>query len=691
MLHSRLSLVCDSCKSRKVRCLSKNNPLDASGPCILNEYFAEESRKSDPACVNCQKKGHACVFSPLKRKFKDPRFPSTDGQVADPPPAEQSIQTAVSSSTRGDAGSVILSPISQDARKKGSLNRLYVDQLLDTRQSTGRTQNVSGVLRANENYLASSSVSFFSESRMKALSSRIGDNAIKNLIERISDAVRSGLSGTNRSSGPSGIWKRPEDTLRIAPERARLFIKVYFQQVHPLHPFLDRLEFERRAFSPDLASDLVNCIPWATLYHTILALGCQFHGGGSFEPGNGEAWKLFRVALDLFPKVLQLNTELLEVQAVTSMAIFSLNLSCMQIQGKIISEAARMAQRAELNKAAAGTDQAARCRAFWVIYYIEKTVSFHHGTTSLIFDSDIGSPVPFIPDAIFDGFDWFLASIRVARLYSRTFTELFSINATTNSKLSYLSKIDQIEEILEHQRQDIPSHFRPGHELRTESFQNPHEIIAALRIHFHYHELQIALCRLKLHITREQSSPQSLTATKNMMDSARAIVELTRVICIEPNIPLFILVFMPLSALFILFDLVIHNPTHKETPGNLSLLEASAGYFSSLEYATKGFFPSSMFMEFAYIGRSFVRKSVSSVQEQTNDEAAETISQRSGIPPQDWPSSGYISASQLNEEQMLIEPLSFPLDFGTSVDDMVFPGLEVMDLFGTVVPNFDGL
>jgi hypothetical protein len=64
---------------------------------------------------------------------------------------------------------------------------------------------------------------------------------------------------------------------------------------------------------------------------------------------------------------------------------------------------------------------------------------------------------------------------------------------------------------------------------------------------------------------------------------------------------------MPISALFILFDLVIHNPTHPETNNNLALLDVASGHFSRIEYATCGTLPGSLVSEFAHIARDFVR------------------------------------------------------------------------------------
>ncbi|KAE8155672.1 hypothetical protein BDV40DRAFT_294157 [Aspergillus tamarii] len=361
--------------------------------------------------------------------------------------------------------------------------------------------------------------------------------------------VKSRVEVLHRNFGPSSIWNQSGEVPRLSPDRTR---------------------------------------------HLIDTLGCEFDGGGSFAPGDGEAWNLFKVALDLYPRVLLLNTDLLEVQAITAM-----------IQGKIISEAARVAQRAFLNKASTSSDATIRSRAFWVVYYIEKTITFHHGTTSFIVDCDIGSPIPIIQEAVFGDFDWFLTSVRFARLYSRTFTDLFSISATTNSKTAYLAKIKELERLLEQQCQIIPPQFQPGTKLRPQTFSHPCEIAAALRVHYHYHELKIALHRLKLHVTRDQASSQSPLDIIEMMNSARAVIDLTRVIYQEPSTPFFIMIFMPLTALFILFDLVIHYPAHHDARSNLVLLESVTGYFSALEYATSGYLPGSMLIQFASIARAF--------------------------------------------------------------------------------------
>ena len=59
--------------------------------------------------------------------------------------------------------------------------------------------------------------------------------------------------------------------------------------------------------------------------------------------------------------------------------------------------------------------------------------------------------------------------------------------------------------------------------------------------------------------------------------------------------------------MFVLFDMVIHNPTHPETESDLALLDTLSGYFSRYDYATGGSVPCSLFSGFAHIANQFVR------------------------------------------------------------------------------------
>jgi hypothetical protein len=125
-------------------------------------------------------------------------------------------------------------------------------------------------------------------------------------------------------------FKSPSTPEQITPEAASTYIDgescyhtcshpdlthpAYFDQVHPLYPFLDRKDFEKKSVSPQLPACLANDQAFSALYHTVLALGCQYTEGGSFDPGKGKAWKLFQVALGLMPDLLMPREPLVNVQ-----------------------------------------------------------------------------------------------------------------------------------------------------------------------------------------------------------------------------------------------------------------------------------------------------------------------------------------------------------------------------------------
>jgi hypothetical protein len=97
-----------------------------------------------------------------------------------------------------------------------------------------------------------------------------------------------------------------------------------------------------------------------------------------------------------------------------------------------------------------------------------------------------------------------------------------------------------------------------------------------------------------------------------------------------------------MSALFILFDLVVHNPTHPETNNNLALLDVASGHFGRLEYISGGILPGSLVSEFAHIAREYVRD-VQRGGINRNDNGTQSNSMTSSVP------LGHTNAVILNE------------------------------------------
>jgi hypothetical protein len=88
----------------------------------------------------------------------------------------------------------------------------------------------------------------------------------------------------------------------------------YFENIHPMYPFLNRKIFEEKALSPQIESMVETNIAWSALYHGVLALGSQFHDRGDFSPGKGLPWQLFKHALGMMPNLVGPDATLLNVQ-----------------------------------------------------------------------------------------------------------------------------------------------------------------------------------------------------------------------------------------------------------------------------------------------------------------------------------------------------------------------------------------
>ncbi|KAE8418970.1 major facilitator superfamily domain-containing protein [Aspergillus pseudocaelatus] len=439
-----------------------------------------------------------------------------------------------------------------DGRTKSGLAPLFVDQLLDSQPLQGMLQDEVHVLRSQENEGMTQTISCFPE------------------------------DGSDRKI-------------------------IYFTRIHPMYPFLDRQSFEETAFSATLAQTLETTPAFSALYHAVLALGCQYHDGGSFDPGKGKAWKFFQMSLGLMADILVPQESLLSLQALTAMSIFAMNTCCLQIDEILIMEAARMAHALRYHRAICSREQQVWClRTFWVIYGMEKQLAFQNRENSLIADYNVGCPIPETPEANFGSYNWFLSSIRFARITSQAYELLFSISATQSSTETYYTTIDYVQERLEKWRLTVPEPFRPGESCPQQTFNDPVSKMVALQTHYSYYSMVIALARLTLQIGSDDGARQD-DSRRSLMASARRIIELTQYIDKAPHTPLFILAIMPLVALFLLFDFVVHNPTHSETKTNLAMLDIVSGHFAFVEHASNGSLPCSLVSEFAHIARQHVK------------------------------------------------------------------------------------
>lgn len=166
---------------------------------------------------------------------------------------------------------------------------------------------------------------------------------------------------------------------------------------------------------------------------------------------------------------------------------------------------------------------------------------------------------------------------------------------------------------------------------------------------------------------------------------------------------------IPASAMLILFDFVIHNPTHIETDTNLKILDTAAGFFGRIQYATGGSFPSMIMSGFAHIASDYVRRTRAGNSPSTPPANSTSMSGQSAassiaasVPPSipsfatsaglpdvginGLPRSGQTQTSEVYNPY---GPLFYPIEEGDyMMDNDLFAGLNFANFFDPVVPEY---
>ncbi|KAM0323341.1 hypothetical protein ACHAQA_008934 [Verticillium albo-atrum] len=556
----KVNRTCDQCRRRKIRCIAPEPALGKT-----------------PVCAYCSSRNYDCHFSPFRRK---PR-----AQVPEPV-----------------APSVVPSPaLNPDA------GDLFIDRILQGLEEPQEPTlfNEDHVIKVPDEQIPSCGLAFFSEQRVASLTSRMGSGRLRELIEKLDDLIVARLGTTRPSPWTRIQFMKPPKGPDVSPQEARDYIQAYFTNLHPVYPFLDREPFEAKAFHPQLPQLLEHNPTFSALYHAVLALGSQFFREGTYQPGTGKSWELFQVSLGHMAEIMLPRESLENVQAITAMSLYALNACCLQIDDALITQAARMVIALRYHRASAA--QPSQARVFWVVYALEKQQCMLSRCSSMIPDEDIACPAPSIPESIVGGYDAFLTYVRLGRVSSIVYQSLFSVSASQKSAPALQAAVIRVRRLLEDWRAAIPLPFRPCEPTSLDAVTDSSTRLAVLQTHYLYLGIIIAVERLTLHLDREKGAA-SQRSVVNLMNAARTVVELSQYIELEPHVPVSITCIMPLCALFILFDFVIHNPLHRETRANLALLDTIAGYFSMVEFASKGALPGSMIPEFAQIAREYFIK-----------------------------------------------------------------------------------
>lgn len=627
------SKTCENCKARKVRC-SKLQPSDA-------------------ACTNCMRRREECRFGHSKRLRKFIRGSHTDS--AD----KTSLSHHEDSSFRQEIENTHLIPVAGDYRTRndvltGQRPPPDIEYLLQHRRLPGRHRDDNTLYKALDSYVSSSNLAVFSESKLQSISEILGHNKLYDLIENMRTHINT-RRAANKTSCIEARFK--VGRVHLSVEVASSYIESYFAQVHPMYPFLNRKIFEEKASSPHMSLLLETNVAWSALYHGVLALGSQFHDKGDFFPEKGLSWQLFRQALGTMPHLVGPDAGLLHVQAVIIIAIFSQNLSSYTLENFLVSKAARIAMHLNFNKETGKNDSDETAAAFWVIYCLEKSLSFNDALSSLIVDFDISCSIPKNSESVIEGQDWFLSAVTLARIQSIAYETLFSVKATANSVEQLCIGIKQVHAGLEHWKMSLPEFFRPGGIGELHSVSSNLGRILVYQ-HFTYHSVVMSISRLSVRVGEPRLLSDEGIGKSSLIQAARLVLELARFTVPKVYSSIWIVGGMPLAAMFVLFESIIYDPVNTEAKNNLFFLDMAAGLFSRLEYDSCGSILGSLFSEFTFLAREFLHSVESeSILINGDIERAEGASSSNTRPNMDDTSSDLTVANLLCEdnESILIE------------------------------------
>ncbi|RKK21210.1 hypothetical protein BFJ67_g17402 [Fusarium oxysporum f. sp. cepae] len=607
--HSKFLTSCDACRARKVRCIKRHH--------------------ADIICINCDKRAEDCRFSRTRvRKSRtaqsaQPHDParakgqSTNAGAAQPV-TPLSDETPMATSRGQPHSHLAPSPLNQELgiiAIDPSVQESQVESCHSTVGPAEATPSLTPadhpVIMANEEDVCSSSLAYFSNGKLTALSRTLGHTRVAELIKRIESAVRSRIRHSVKAFPSPGHYAKEARSIALHKEMRLKYIESYFQEVHPVYPFIDRTSFEGKALSPQLEEFLSGDSAWCALYHAVLALGSLYHDCGSFVAFSGAAWEIFRVSLSLFTRLIFGRRTLVAAQAVTAMAIFGLTYVSLPIEDVLITEAARIATSLQMNRGDAGEIDTDFQRTFWVIYSLESEFCFNTGRASAIPYHDISCPIPHTSLSLYSTFNWLQVLSSYALMISRIYERLFSVKAKSLSKEIRRTEALRAFEELENWKDSIPESFRPGMPIRSHRLGKSQAVALSVQIRFCYHNIRIALSRVSISASTGDSENQ-MRYKLSLTDSARAIIEVVHLVHPEPFVLPWIQYHMPQSALFLLFDFIIENPCHEETQKDLSYMQIIASYFMRLQYATQDDADSTLSTEFYQIASKFVENVASS-------------------------------------------------------------------------------
>lgn len=282
--------------------------------------------------------------------------------------------------------------------------------------------------------------------------------------------------------------------LPLIPDAATMdrYSNVFFSKIHPLFPLLDRLSFvtgvgQLRDGQGQASSD--HGLLAST--YAVCSLAADEETGGVSDDGT----RFLEAAYVLYAHIVA-RPSLSSVQALLLLTIALRNRNKDAASWGSLGQAIRLAQAINLHRDNGNNDSGSELAScvWWSAYILERTMELETGRPSAIRDEECDRPVP-ASMRTREGFDYFGALIRLARLKTRAIHLLYSGRDATQRRnrpvKDLLLEMGHLDRALLDWADTFPESVRPGRDIFCGSDELPLATFVALQ----YQQTMIALHR----------------------------------------------------------------------------------------------------------------------------------------------------------------------------------------------------
>lgn len=577
----RVAQACCTCKTKKIRCDGKQPSctycLDHNLECV---FVQSQKRRGPRKCANHDLEERLVRMEMLldtSRVITNSTNDLTSPQASEAPMSAISCTPGSSlPQTIGETGSIM-----GDANRSRSIHSIAESGGFDQRNTENAVEDANDM-----DY--SPPVQWIIE---KADDSSAINGAFTEagMFEPLK-----GVKGINVL--PSGL-KRPVYIPLPPKEEVIRLVEVFFHGYNRFFPLFDPPSFMalvERQFS----SEPDKRVGWWASLNTVIAIGIRLQGSDSRD-ATGQAWGYMHNAFGVLTELLIRSPDLLNVQALLSLAVLVQGNGDPQATAMLVSDALRLLNILGLQRKPGGENDLVVARqsrrTFWIACRMDRELSMVLKLPLIQNSADINIEIPESdpPDGLGDvshsegtgKINIFRLTVELSVIEAEIHKGLYTAEASRQSDEELVQTIIRLDQQLEEWKVSVPIDFQPEYEIKTSDFYLRQYIIT---LHFNYYNClsnihYACLCLSKSSHISPETSCQIVSSKALYMSAARAMIRLTRYISKETPPFVWRTLCYPILATITLLVSIRDDPNQPRALTDVTLLGSMVSFLSKME------------------------------------------------------------------------------------------------------------